>query len=500
MRQKAGVLQERLESHERAIRGCLSPLLGGESLDGLGFRALVARGVSFLDDVEAWQKKRQLLEKSLSDLDQQLCDITVEASESDKQMLEWKEKWERAVVGLTDQGTVDPSVVGRLLERSQELLDKLEKAKGLQKRIDGITKDADDFVSDVRELTARIGPDLFGLPAEHAVTALHARLTKAKTAATRRDEIRKQIGEREDELRTASEAIQNFGTRLATLLEEAGCETYEEMEDAERRSDGARSLDCAIDLLSGQLASHAGGLSIEDFVREAEGVDADRLPDVITEHMKEITRLEERLSVNDQTIGSERKELERMDGSARAAEAAETAQAALAEIREAAERYVRLRMASAVLRSEIERNRAASQGPVLTRAGHLFSILTGNSFKNLKTDYDAADKPVLVGVRPNGIEVAVEGMSEGTCDQLYLALRVASLDRHVSQNEPMPFIVDDILINFDDLRAEAAMRVLAELSRKTQVIFFTHHQHLVELAKEAVPANVLYVHSIGASV
>jgi len=74
-------------------------------------------------------------------------------------------------------------------------------------------------------------------------------------------------------------------------------------------------------------------------------------------------------------------------------------------------------------------------------------------------------------------------MSDGTRDQLYLALRVASLEKYMDANEPMPFIVDDILIRFDDERAMAALNILSDLSKKTQVLFMTHHARLVELVK-----------------
>jgi uncharacterized protein YhaN len=60
----------------------------------------------------------------------------------------------------------------------------------------------------------------------------------------------------------------------------------------------------------------------------------------------------------------------------------------------------------------------------------------------------------------------------------------------------MPFIVDDILIRFDDKRATAALQVLAELSTKTQVIFFTHHQRLVELAETNIDSSILFKHSL----
>ncbi|MGA2260798.1 MAG: hypothetical protein ABSH28_05110 [Acidobacteriota bacterium] len=63
-------------------------------------------------------------------------------------------------------------------------------------------------------------------------------------------------------------------------------------------------------------------------------------------------------------------------------------------------------------------------------------------------------------------KIGVEGMSDGTCDQLYLALRLASLENHLEAHEPVPFVIADILINFDDSRAEATLKVLAELPEK----------------------------------
>jgi uncharacterized protein YhaN len=88
-------------------------------------------------------------------------------------------------------------------------------------------------------------------------------------------------------------------------------------------------------------------------------------------------------------------------------------------------------------------------------------------------------------------------MSDGTADQLYLALRLAGIEHYLDGNEPMPFIVDDILIKFDNSRAAAALQALAEISAKTQVIFFTHHRHLVELAETHVDGAVLFEHGLG---
>ncbi len=51
-------------------------------------------------------------------------------------------------------------------------------------------------------------------------------------------------------------------------------------------------------------------------------------------------------------------------------------------------------------------------------------------------------------------------------------------------------------MNFDDQRAVAALQVLESLSQQTQVIFFTHHQHLIDLAREQLPERSLFVHHL----
>jgi len=214
---------------------------------------------------------------------------------------------------------------------------------------------------------------------------------------------------------------------------------------------------------------------------------------------KRLDRLIAERSAQDKTIGREENELSKMDGSAQAADIAEQTQMLLGRLENDVEQYARLRIASAVLSQAIERYREKNQDPILKRANTFFAQLTQGSFEGIRADYDNQGLPVLVGVRPGGKEVVgVEGMSEGTADQLYLVLRLAGLEEYLEQNEPIPFIVDDILIKFDDDRSVAALKALAQLSTRTQVIFFTHHRHMVELAEENIDPSVLIKHSLNA--
>ena len=104
---------------------------------------------------------------------------------------------------------------------------------------------------------------------------------------------------------------------------------------------------------------------------------------------------------------------------------------------------------------------------------------------------------MLAAIRVNPAEqVPVIGLSDGTRDQLFLALRLAGIEQHLVDREPMPLVVDDILVNFDAGRAKVTLNCLAELSRRTQVLLFTHHDYLVELARHSLPAEIVFIHEL----
>jgi uncharacterized protein YhaN len=107
----------------------------------------------------------------------------------------------------------------------------------------------------------------------------------------------------------------------------------------------------------------------------------------------------------------------------------------------------------------------------------------------LIVDFDQ-EPMALEGQRGDGKLVGVSGMSDGTRDQLYLALRLAALEMHLDQAVPLPFIADDLFINYDDARSRAGIEALGKLSERTQVIFLSHHDHLVPTVRAVFGGQV----------
>ena len=455
-------------------------------------------------ELDERQRQRDALDKDIKALDTALASSTDDLSRASQARDEWKTQWRDLVHDCGLSGDVSPTEASDYIEKLRELLVKQKDAENLLTRIKAIDADAASFREQVERMVARVAPELSALRTDNAAVSLNSLLTENRSNLKRRQQIEQQIEQSRKEIQDANATIRTMTARLDALGVEAGCNRVADgeadasdrsvsdaaLDEAERRSAGYASINAEAASIERDILENGEGATIAELEQEAKDVDADELPGLIDELNNHIDHeLEPKRTELAQTRGREHKELELMDGNDRAAVLADQAQATLADIRSDAERYVRVRLASRILRDRIEQYRNENQGPLILRAGEHFATLTIGSFATLMADFDEKDEPVLAGVRPDGQRVHVQGMSAGTRDQLYLALRLASLEKYMETAEPMPFIVDDVLVDFDDRRTEAALRVLAEIAIQTQVILFTHHARLREQAQR-LQANV----------
>lgn len=151
---------------------------------------------------------------------------------------------------------------------------------------------------------------------------------------------------------------------------------------------------------------------------------------------------------------------------------------------ESAQDYARLLLARRMLEAAIGAWESKSQPEVYRQASRLLSLMTDGRW-------------VKVAMTPEGRLQVTDSvkterepvhLSLGTCQQLYLALRIALLMTAENVGRSVPILADDILVNFDARRRLGAARALAELSRTRQVILFTCHEEIVESMRSVDPA------------
>ncbi|MFZ5774665.1 MAG: AAA family ATPase [Thermodesulfobacteriota bacterium] len=493
--------QERAELVAR-LRQELGQLGESAPENGGSLEPLLMYGEQVASRLAEQEEKRSRLLERRRDLANSIALVRLEQERLEDELTTWRQQWQEAAGGLVSGREARPAEATDLVALLQECFAKLDGAEELRRRIAGIDGDAKGFEEAVAALAMKLVPREAGEAASRLVGRLKALLAKAQADQTLLGQHAKAMAAAEEEARKTERAIDEGQARLAELCRQAGCADPTGLAEAERRSVERRSLEDRLAETEKALLEGAGGLSLAELSAQAAIFSPDTLPERIEALGRVLeTEIEPRRLALTEQIALARERLARMDGGAMAGEAAEEAARLLARLRRLADRYVRLKLAGHVLKREIERYRAENQDPVLSLASGHFRDLTIGSFEGLRADENEQGEPVLVGVRPGGGRLSVERMSSGTRDQLYLALRLASLEWRLGGHEPMPLILDDILINFDDARTRATLSVLAGLAQKTQVILFTHHQAIVEaassLAKD-LPVSVLDLAALSA--
>lgn len=492
-RVQAEKIAGRITHHRRELMQYLSISSASEP----SLSEIIAIAQQVIKKAEALRFEKEKLESEFDHNSKELEDTRKRSQNIQEQYQNWETRWKSLIQTLAFDISVKPPEMIQITDDLRKLFDKLKEAEKLRLQIKTIDDEAGEYRSKVNELARTVAPDIADMPIEQRVTELNNRLNNTKMEKKEEEEITKQLRKEEEIIRKAQVRIEEIEASLKTMCKEAGCETHDQLPEAEDRSANKRRIQAEKKELEIQLHRLSGGISLGDFLHEAEKIDPDAIVPNIDRFGEDIEALNKTKSEVDQIIGSENAELARMDGRAAAAEIAEDIQDILGNLHNTVEKFARIRIAETILNQAIERYREKHQDPILKSSSDIFSRITVGSFEGLRLDFSEKGDAVLVGLRPgspNGVHV--EGMSDGAADQLYLSVRLAGLKAYLKNNEPMPFIVDDILIKFDDDRAAATLEILSEIAQTTQIIFFTHHRHLVDLAQKHLQPKTFIIHRL----
>ncbi|PQV52825.1 hypothetical protein LX70_04053 [Defluviimonas denitrificans] len=164
------------------------------------------------------------------------------------------------------------------------------------------------------------------------------------------------------------------------------------------------------------------------------------------------------------------------------------------EMQEVALRHLELSLGHRLAEAAIRRYRDAHRSAMMQATEAAFSELTNCAYSKLQTQIDGAAE-TLLALDASGMAKQAQDMSKGTRFQLYLALRAAAYEQLADQGASLPFFCDDIFETFDEERTRSACRVMERVGRRGQAIYLTHHQHVVDLAREVCGESV-QIHSI----
>lgn len=400
-------------------------------------------------------------------------------------LADWKRKWAETTEGLRLTTEALPAEARARVDQFSRLSDALEELRRIDAGASEHRAAVTGFEAKVSDVARLVTEPLEAAGLDSVAERLYGALADSRRTDAKRQQVANDI---EHEMRTISEAdvaAEQARNALDALMRSAGCQIVEELPEVEGKATRKQALQQRLREIEEQLVQQ-NARPVGEVIQEVGALTLEGVTRQIADGETEIEDVERQTEAAQGAVFSARQRLDAIDGGTAAADAQQTARSLAARIAKEARAYARARLASAVLSRVVQLYREQHQGPLLHRAAEVFSRITLGSFSGLTVDYED-DRQLLLGVRPDAARVPVTGMSQGTRDQLFLSLRLAAIEQHIEGRGPFPVIVDDLLVQFDDDRAVATLEVLSELSAKTQVLFFTHHKHLLDLAQALQP-------------
>lgn len=427
-------------------------------------------------------ERRTLLERAREN-EQKMRDKQRSIDEKTIEMAKIFDAW-KAFVERYPRLPAQLDVVATYLTDLQKLMDLHANYKELEADIAEKHSTCERFELDVANLASALGDDVTVAHGyAEAVRQFGDRLERAKSAAGRDDQIRTDMRRTEADIVNVRKQLEDCEQELDALRLEFGCDTLDSLTNILERHRAYRELAQRRSACEDVIAQVGDGLQVAELEAEAfELDDPDDLAFRLAEVEREIGEISQQLEDARSRLSEQQILFDQLDG--RTSDAAIHAQAAeehLATVDVHWQTYLRVELARRLLQRTIDDFRDRNQSAILDTASALFRRLTAARYAALTVEYDG-ETPYLEAVHQNGAKRRISQMSDGTRDQLFLVLRLAFIHQHLDTADPLPLVMDDILIHFDDERTEATLGVLAELAQRTQILYFTHHQRVVDLA------------------
>ncbi len=402
-------------------------------------------------------------------------------------------KWETFLGELGMDPATSTAHAKRTIEASQKLFAGYNQFQTLQKRLAALKEEASAYASEVGALATKIhGADLFpGAQPAQTAKGLGEQLKQALESQSRAKVLDEQISEKQTALEKDKVAQASATGQLEEACQFHHCEDAAALRVFLQEERHKLSIHEKLEESREFLGQQALGQPLEEFIAELEThqgtieqdlMDADFEATELRNASDQAGKTKNSLEIRHSDYGKDNGALEKLRLQLGSLEA---------EISNKAQTYAKLAWQEHFLTGAIQKAREASGGSLLRNAGKLFATLTEGAYLRLDTETEEkTGQARLVGIRlSDNLEEPVHPhqMSDGTRDQMYLALRLAWLQENLPRT-PMPVVLDDLLINFDDHRSKAILQVLANLAKttKAQILLFTHHYHVLELAREVL--------------
>ncbi|MBW1660172.1 MAG: AAA family ATPase [Deltaproteobacteria bacterium] len=422
--------------------------------------------------------QRKYYEKELPRKKKKLAKLDRDIEQNAQDLKAWVEQWKAMLQEFGFPEDWDIAIAEKVLAGLADARTENEKAVSLDSRVKKMEVPSAEYAEKVAELCEKVAPDLAGYAAPDAVNTLSERLNQAHQARQDHELLTGQQKAAQQRIAKWNPQIVEIQSQLTDLYAMAGVKSEEEFHKIAERARERAEIAKEISGLERELTGIIGTEDTATFYAELKKADADTLA-------MEQQRAEEEGKAIEQTYRKAveqaaiiQNQLQKLSGESEAATCASNLESSRGELVTAVDRWAPLVLAQALMQQAIQRFEREHQPAMLQNIERLFAKMTLDRYVEVRREFD--QQGTLLLTQNDGTKKEPSQLSTGTREQLYLAIRLAYIQHYCRQFEPLPLVMDDVLVNFDDDRAHSTLKVLLEISNEVQVIFLTCHNTTVQ--------------------
>jgi len=333
----------------------------------------------------------------------------------------------------------------------------------------------DSFVEEACAALADLGRDTEPDSVAASLDALAGELRDAVSARQESVRLEQEEGELAAEESRAAERREGDAAALAGLLEGCGVLSEAELRERVARLERRRGFEEAASRARHSLAILSGHGSATDRLAAEIGAVADI--GEVRERLAAVRgELETSAAARDgvlQEIGALQSQIETLEASVEASAARQRHADLVSRLEAEAEDWSVRRLALSLMERTRQRYEREHRPGVIRAAEEYMSDWTDGRWVRIVAPLGGA----IDGLeRADGRQVPIVALSRGTQEQLYLALRFGLIEHFADEAEPLPIVMDETLVNFDEARAERTARTIEQLSARHQILYFTYRR------------------------
>ncbi len=336
------------------------------------------------------------------------------------------------------------------------------------------------FQSRLKSLFDRVAPDLVSLAAADALAEMESRLQAAESRIEQRRRLAERQTHAERDRMTCLRKRQDVEDVLIALAADCGT-MLPELNACITQVETAREKSARIAALQGQLSSI---LQTGEEAESLTGLDVDAIAGRMQGIADDIRRCEADDNAAQQQVGVIRHELQQCELDEAPLKTAAELASLQARLAHAVDQWAPLALADALMTAARERFQKLHQPRLIAQVERIFTRMTAGEYEKIDCSLDQnADEQITVRHRGGRLRTTGQ-LSSGTSEQLYLAIRLAYVADYSRLSEPMPMVMDDVLVNFDEQRVLETLGVLLELAESSQILFLTCHRRTIDLLQQ----------------